>query len=100
MASDTGRKGGHVEIIVVGSGTDPPRIARRQSCVVVRSGDETMVFDLGSGVVRGMLHADLDPFAVDRIFFTHFHPDHMVDVVPLLFAIKYGADKERTRPLY
>jgi ribonuclease BN (tRNA processing enzyme) len=67
---------------------------------MVRTGDETLVFDLGSGAVRGMLHADLDPFAIDRIFFTHFHPDHTVDVIPLLFAMNYGADEPRTRPLY
>jgi ribonuclease BN (tRNA processing enzyme) len=89
-----------LEITVVGSGTVVPRLKRRQSCVVVETGGETLVFDLGSGAVRGMLHADLDPFAVDRIFFTHFHPDHTVDVVPLLFSIKYGAQEERTRPLY
>ncbi|MGI8910420.1 MAG: MBL fold metallo-hydrolase [Rubrobacteraceae bacterium] len=88
-----------MEITVVGSGTAPPRLARRQSCVVVRSGGEMMVFDLGSGAVRGMVRADLDPFSVDRIFFTHFHPDHTVDIVPLLFALKYGAEEERTRPL-
>ena len=72
-----------MEITVVGSGTVVPRLQRRQSCVVVETGGETLVFDLGSGVVRSMLHACLDPFAVDRIFFTHFHPDHTVDVVPL-----------------
>ncbi len=88
-----------MEITVVGSGTVVPRLERRQSCVAVYTGGETLVFDLGSGAVRGMLHAGLDPFAVDRIFFTHFHPDHTVDVVPLLFSIKYGAEEERTRPL-
>ncbi len=89
-----------MEITVVGSGTVVPRLERRQSCVAAYSGGEMLVFDLGSGAVRGMLHAGLDPFAVDRIFFTHFHPDHTVDVVPLLFSIKYGAEEERTRPLY
>ena len=89
-----------MEITVVGSGTVVPRLQRRQSCVVVETGGETLVFDLGSGAVRGMLHASLDPFVVDRIFFTHFHPDHTVDVVPLLFSIKYGAGEERTRLLY
>jgi ribonuclease BN (tRNA processing enzyme) len=88
-----------VEITVVGSGTVVPRLSRRQSCVVVETGEETVFFDLGSGAVRGMLHAKLDPFAVDRIFFTHFHPDHTVDIVPLLFAFKYGAEQERDRPL-
>ena len=89
-----------MEVTVVGSGTVVPLLQRRQSCVVVETGGETLVFDLGSGAVRGMLHAGLDPFAVDRIFFTHFHPDHTVDVVPLLFSINYGAEDERTRPLY
>jgi ribonuclease BN (tRNA processing enzyme) len=89
-----------MEVTVVGSGTVVPRLQRRQSCVVVKSGGETLVFDLGSGAVRGMLHAGLDPFAVDRIFFTHFHPDHTVDVVPLLFSMTYGAQVERSRPLY
>jgi ribonuclease BN (tRNA processing enzyme) len=88
-----------VEITVVGSGTVVPRVSRSQSCVVVRTAEETIFFDLGSGAVRGMLHAKVDPFAVDRIFFTHFHPDHTVDVVPLLFAIKYGTEEERERPL-
>ena len=88
-----------MQITVVGSGTAAPRIERRQSCVVVEAGGETLVFDLGSGAVRGMLHADLDPFSVDRILFTHFHPDHTVDVVPLMFALKYGSEMERERPL-
>ncbi|MDP9485192.1 MAG: ribonuclease Z [Actinomycetota bacterium] len=89
-----------MEITVVGSGTVVPRLQRRQSCVVVRAGGETLIFDLGAGAVRGMLRADLDPFAADRIFFTHFHPDHTVDVVPLLFGMNYGADEVRSRPLH
>jgi len=67
---------------------------------VVRAGGQTLVFDLGSGALRGMLRSGLDPFAVDRIFFTHLHPDHTVDVVPLLFAINYGAPEKRTLPLF
>ncbi len=89
-----------MEVTVVGSGTVVPRLSRRQSCVMVRTQDETLVFDLGSGAVRGMLHAGLDPFSIDRIFFTHFHPDHTVDVVPLLFAMNYGAEEPRTRALH
>lgn len=88
-----------MRITVVGTGTAAPRPERRQSCVVVEAGGEMLVFDLGSGAVRGMVRANLDPLAVDRILFTHFHPDHTVDVVPLLFAMKYGTDTARTAPL-
>jgi ribonuclease BN (tRNA processing enzyme) len=89
-----------MDITVVGSGTVVPRLERRKSCVAVETGGEMLVFDLGSGAVSGMLRAGLDPFVVDRVFFTHFHPDYTVDVVPLLFSIKYGAEVERTRPLF
>src|ERR671912_1142087 len=89
-----------MRITVVGSGTVVPSLQRRQSCVVVRAGGETLFFDLGSGAVRGMIRAGLDPFAADRIFFTHLHPDHTVDAVPLLFAINHGAPEKRTLPLH
>ena len=89
-----------MQITVVGTGTVVPRLERRQSCVVVETGEEMLVFDLGSGAVRGMLSAGLDPFAVDRLFFTHFHPDHTSDIVPLMFSIKYGASEQRERPLH
>src|SRR5215203_5178629 len=100
LTSYSHRREDIVEITVVGSGTVVPRLERRQSCVVAEAGGETLVFDLGSGAVRGMLRSGLDPFAVDRVFFTHFHPDHTVDLVPLLFSIKYGAHEERNRPLH
>ncbi|MDQ3913240.1 MAG: MBL fold metallo-hydrolase [Actinomycetota bacterium] len=87
-----------MEITVIGSGTVVPRLARRQSCAVVEAGEENIVLDLGNGAVRGMLRTNIDPFAVDRVFFTHFHPDHTSDIVPLLFALKYGAEEERERP--
>ncbi len=64
-----------MEITVAGSGTVVPRVSRRQSCVAVRTGGETIFFDLGNEAVRGMLHAGLDPLAVERVFFIHFHPD-------------------------
>ena len=67
---------------------------------MVQAGGEMLVFDLGSGAVRGMLESGLDPLAVDRIYFTHFHPDHTVDIVPLLFSINHGAPEARTEPLH
>lgn len=89
-----------LEVIVAGSGTIASGLSRHQSCVAVRAEGETVVFDLGAGAVRAMKHAGLDPLALDRVFFTHFHPDHTSDVVPLMFAMKYGGDAPRTRPLH
>jgi ribonuclease BN (tRNA processing enzyme) len=80
-----------VNLTVVGTGTASLRLRRRQSCVVVETGAETLVFDLGFRAVRGMRHAGIHPTCVDRVFFTHFHGDHTVDVVPFLFWRRFGA---------
>ncbi len=76
-----------------------PCTERRQSCLVAETESEMLVFDLGNGAMRGMLRAGIDPLSVDRIFLTHFHPDHTTDIVPLLFSIKYGAQTPRTHTL-
>ncbi len=34
------------------------------------------------------MEAGLKPEEVDYVFYTHFHPDHIADLVPLLFALK------------
>lgn len=89
-----------MKVAIVGSGTVFPRTERRQSCVAVEAGGETLIFDLGNGAVRGMLHAGLDPLDVDRLFITHFHPDHTSDIPSLMFSMKYGMSEERTKPLH
>ena len=72
-------------------GTASLRLRRRHSCVVVETGTETLVFDLGFRAVRGMRRAGIYPLGVDRVFFTHFHGDHTVDVVPFLFWRRFRA---------
>jgi ribonuclease BN (tRNA processing enzyme) len=95
-----GEKVSEVDVTVVGTGTASLRLRRRQSCVVVETGAETLVFDLGFRAVRGMRRAGIYPSEVDRVFFTHFHGDHTIDVVPFLFWRRFGAgDAGRaTRP--
>ncbi|MBA2693324.1 MAG: ribonuclease Z [Rubrobacter sp.] len=85
---------------IIGSGTVFPTPERRQSCVAVEAGGETIVFDLGNGALRGMLLAGLDPLVIDRLLITHFHPDHTSDIPSLLFSMKYGMTEERTKPLH
>jgi ribonuclease BN (tRNA processing enzyme) len=93
-------KDSEVNLTVVGTGTASLRLRRRQSCVVVETGAETLVFDLGFRAVGGMRRAGIHPLGVDRVFFTHFHGDHTVDVVPFLFWRRFGAgDAGRATPL-
>lgn len=43
-----------MDVTVVGTGTASLRLRRRQSCVVVETAEDTLVFDLGFRAVGGM----------------------------------------------
>lgn len=85
-----------MNVTLVGTGTASLRLRRRQSCVVVETDEETLVFDLGFRALRGMRRAGIHPSGVDRVFFTHFHADHTLDAIPFLLWRRFGSDDEGT----
>ena len=85
-----------LEICVIGSGTGIPNPRRRPPALVVRMGGHLMLFDCGAGTMWGLAEVGLDFRDLDWLWFTHFHPDHTSDLVPLLFASRsplYGRKK-------
>ncbi len=76
--------------IILGSGSPIPYDDRAQSGFLLLFGDEPVLVDCGSGVLRrlGQLEAELElaPQAINDIFLTHHHLDHMADLLPLLKA--------------
>ena len=48
------------------------------------------MIDSGPGALRKMLKVGFTYRDVDLILYTHLHPDHTADLVPTLFASKYG----------
>jgi ribonuclease BN (tRNA processing enzyme) len=49
-------------------------------------GGENLLFDLGPGTLRKALEVGFSFEDFARVFFTHFHVDHVSDLAPLLFA--------------
>lgn len=47
-------------------------------------GGRTIVVDCGLGVTRGMVDAGISLKALDRIFVTHLHSDHVLELGPLI----------------
>lgn len=59
-----------------------------------------MLLDCGPSAVHRMAAEQLDWAAVDAIWISHFHLDHVGGLAPFLFAMKYApATRERTAPL-
>lgn len=79
------------ELFVLGAGFFSPGRPGRPGPVsnpagyALRVSGQTLLFDLGFGDLGQLVRCGLSPDDVDRVFFTHRHPDHVGDLAALLF---------------
>jgi ribonuclease BN (tRNA processing enzyme) len=78
------------EVIVVGSGTGIPSLKRGSPGLLVLTDSAKILIDSGPGALRRMLEVGITYRDMDLILYTHLHPDHVADLVAILFASKYG----------
>ncbi len=89
-----------MKLYVLGSGTCIPTVERGPSGLALALGSHLIFFDGGGGSLRQMVKLGLDYRQVDFLCLTHFHPDHVSDFVPFLFAMNYTVDFIRLLPLH
>jgi ribonuclease BN (tRNA processing enzyme) len=77
-----------VRITVLGSGTAAPNPRRGAPGCLVEAGREIVLVDCGAGTLDRLLRAGGDPNGIDRVIFTHHHPDHFGEIGHLLFAAR------------
>ena len=76
-----------VELLVLGSGSILPHPRRGPAGYALRvAPGEVFLLDPGPGTVRRLAPCGLALEEIRRIFVTHFHPDHCLDLLALLFA--------------
>ncbi|MFH0823967.1 MAG: ribonuclease Z, partial [Pseudomonadota bacterium] len=80
-----------MKIVILGSGTAAQSLERNASSVLVVIGDLHLLVDIGPGTMRRLCEAGIDARLIDAILLTHFHPDHVSDLVAFLFASNYGS---------
>ncbi len=78
-----------MDITILGSGTAVPSLDRNSSGVLIQEQNTHSLVDFGYGTLKALLHLGISYHDIDRIFFTHNHPDHMCDLVPFLFGARY-----------
>jgi len=89
-----------MELTVLGSGTCIPTVDRGPSGLALSFGSHLILLDGGGGSLRPMPRLGLDFRKIDFHCITHFHPDHVTDLIPLLFAMNYTVDFRRSDPLH
>ncbi|MDX1709044.1 MAG: MBL fold metallo-hydrolase [Desulfobacterales bacterium] len=88
-----------IKVTILGSGTCVPSLERSSCSVLMQVGNSKMLFDSGPGTMRRLLETHTTIFDLSHIFYSHFHPDHSGEFVPLIFATKYPDNSRRRTPL-
>jgi ribonuclease BN (tRNA processing enzyme) len=86
------------ELIVIGSGTGIPSLRRGSPGLALITPGTRAWIDGGAGTLRKLLESGITYLDLDLLLYTHIHPDHTSDLVPLLFACKYS-DHPRLKDL-
>ena len=84
-----------VKITILGSGTAVPSLHRNSSGVLIQDNGTNSLVDFGYGNLRQLLNLEVTYHDIDRIFFTHNHPDHVCDLIPFLFGSRYQLDTRK-----
>lgn len=85
-----------MKLTVLGSGVLIPVPKRGNSGYFLQTEEHSILIDGGSGTLRRMVDFGIDYKTVDTICYSHLHPDHTIDLVPLLFA--YRHDEQLVKP--
>lgn len=76
-----------IKVTLLGTGAGPVvRVNRYQTTTLVEAGGEKLLFDCGRGVLLRMVEAQIPMESVTKVFLTHLHSDHVVDIPDLLLS--------------
>jgi len=89
-----------MKLTILGSGTCVPRRDRNASSALVQADGRCILVDVGPGTLRRLVEAGFELSDIDLLCLTHVHPDHVSDLVPMIFAMKYPADRRRSKPFH
>ena len=88
-----------MELTVLGAGTAVPSPGRSPAGYLVRVDGSPLLFDLGPGTLGRLAAAGVSHRELRRVFISHLHSDHVLDLVTLLQASNATPGWSREEPL-
>lgn len=88
------------KLTLLGTGTCQLEESRRASSALVELESCRLVFDLGRGIADRLAALGLRQDDVRHIVFSHFHPDHLSDLIPYLQAATWSKVDPRSVDLH
>jgi ribonuclease BN (tRNA processing enzyme) len=87
-------------ITLLGTGTCQIEHERRASSVLLELDGLPILFDCGHGVVQRLLDVGISHDKLNHIVLSHFHADHVSDLIPLLQAGAWSRRDARSTDLH
>ncbi len=87
-------------ITLLGTGTCQIEYERRASSVLLELDGLLVLFDCGHGVVQRLLEAGVSHDKLHHVVLSHFHADHVSDLIPLLQAGAWSRRDARASDLH
>ena len=87
-------------LTLLGTGTCQIEHERRASSVLLELNGTYILFDCGHGIIQRLLDVGIRHNQVNHIILSHFHPDHVSDLIPLLHAGAWSKRDPRTSNLH
>jgi ribonuclease Z len=81
---------------LLGTSASRPTVERNVASLAVHREGETLMFDCGEGTQRQMMRYGIS-FALEDIFFTHMHADHLLGVIGLIRTMALQGRTDRLR---
>jgi ribonuclease BN (tRNA processing enzyme) len=87
-----------MKLTVLGSGTGWIRLERNSPGYLLEVDNFCLLLDIGPGVLKQILRIGKTLEDISAIFISHFHPDHITDLIPFFFATRYNLGYKRVTP--
>jgi len=87
------------KITLLGTGTCQIQHDRMASSVLLEIDDMRVVYDFGRGITQQILNMGLKSDDIEHIVLSHFHTDHISDIIPFLHAASWSQIDPRKRKL-
>ncbi len=81
-----------LRVTLLGTGVGPPvRLDQFGASTLVEAGGKRLLFDCGRGATIRLVQAGIPTSSISRVFLTHLHSDHIVQLPDLLLTGWVGA---------
>jgi len=73
-------------VVLLGTGSPRPCLDRSQPAQLIELGDQSFIIDCGEGVTGQLVRAGRNVAAIQKIFLTHLHWDHILGYAGLVWG--------------